>query len=176
MYFYAITCIFQYSTKNIQKLVDHFTSIGVCFCETKILVFGNKTIFSCVVKGSWQSCSKLESLLNKQAKNGYEFVMQKTNSQNEYTDTVPFVLEGTALSSKILLSNLFDFFAAKKIIVHKLSLDTIVAPRSNAEMMSCVLNLHIPIKYNIANIKEEIYELMETLNIDGILQHERGIN
>lgn len=153
---------------NILKCI---TDCDCIIAELRSLNHSNTIACHLLIDGNWNHLAKLESSLSVLDQNHHiGLQMHRIDKQQEFRDTVPYIIEIFALDSKDILTKLVSFLQAHNITILEISSSRYPAYHVDSALFSSKLLIAISQEQPLIAFREEFLDYCDQLNIDAILE------
>lgn len=139
--------------------------------SNKLSVAGDNFAMITHFSGTWHAIAKLEACLVKLAqKHEWQIQLKRSEPKHKHQSNVPYYIQVITLDRVGILHELTNFFARKGILVDELQCDTFIAPKTDTVMANIHFNIYIPVKTNIALLRESFLIYSEEHNLDVVME------
>ncbi len=128
------------------------------------------------IGGQWNHITKFETHLATLAKK-QEFIIKTLRcTKREYPNKLITYMVDIITTQRIeIIPALSEFFMRQNINISDLHCETFGARLTGTEMLSLTMKIHIPADLSLAELREEFITLCDDLNLDAVLEPERGL-
>ena len=167
----VISAIGNDRTGVVQDLTETILDCGGNIVESRMSTLGQEFAMLLLISGNWHTLNKLESELNKLEKDhGISVQLRQTRQRLEKRDALPYAVDVVCLDQQGVVFNLARFFSSRGVDIAELSTRSYAAAHTGAPMFSVQMNVSIPERIHIAQLREEFMELCDQLNLDAIME------
>lgn len=162
---------------GILNTVSHHIKKHHCWIiRSHITVLGTAFGMLIQINGQWNHITKLEtSLTNLMKKHNFSIRTIRCNGL-EYTEKlITYTVDIITTQRPEIIPTLSQFFMQQNINISDMHCETFAARLTGTEMMSLTMKIHIPADISLAELREEFITLCDELNLDAVLEPERGI-
>ena len=156
-------------------IVDDLTQLildaGCNIEDSRATVLGGEFAVMLLVSGQWNEVAKLETALPKSAESlGMQIFCRRTDSRDDQTERLPYMVEVVALDHPGIVHNLAHFFADRRINIEDLVTQTYPAAHTGSPMFAVTLTVGIPATQHIGTLREEFLDHCDQLNLDAVME------
>ena len=128
------------------------------------------------INGKWNHITKLETSLTTLAQK-HEFAIRTLRcTPGAYSEKlITYSIDIITTQRPEIIPTLSQFFMKQKINISDMHCETFAARLTATEMLSLTMKIHIPIDISLADLREEFINLCDELNLDAVMEPERGI-
>lgn len=159
---------------NTSALTSVLKCIGDCNCQiTELRSLNHNSINTCHLRinGNWNHIAKLESSLSSLNQNhAMGLQMHRLEQQQEYPDSIPYLIETLALDNKEILTNLVVFLEQHGITILEISSSCYPAHHVSNSLFSSKFLIAIPHEQALVTFREEFLDYCDQLNVDALLE------
>jgi len=124
--------------------------------------------------GNWSSIAKIEAGLKPlQKKFGMELLLKRSTPSQTEKAFLPYVAQMVGESKPDVLYQVSQFFNRHGLPILDLQSNISEPKHANVPMVNLTVHVGIPSDVSISEIREQLMELCDEINIDGILEPER---
>jgi len=139
--------------------------------ESRMTTLGTEFAVLMLVSGQWHTLSRLESALDKLGKEGnLSFSIRETGERQTKDDRMPYAVDVISLDHQGIVYELANFFAARDIEIADVATRRYAAAHTGAPMFAMQMNVNVPSRLHVAQLREDFLELCDRLNLDAILE------
>ncbi|MFO7593101.1 MAG: glycine cleavage system protein R [Pseudomonadota bacterium] len=159
----------------VRNLTRPVTEVGANILDSRMTILGGEFAILMMVEGSWDSLAKLEAQIpGLQQKLGLTILAKRTGGQREEQATLPYTVNVVALDHPGIVSHLAEFFSNRHINIQDLYTDSYRAAHTGTPMFTANMTVNIPGNISIAALREEFLDFCDSLNLDGVLEPNKG--
>ncbi len=155
----------------LMPLVRRIADAGCNLADTRVSTLGNDSSVTLLAQGSWDAIAKLETALDKFAREhpDLHLVHYRTQVRSAPTHMLPYLIEIVAADRSGVLAEVIDFFVRNNISIEQLSSMRYKAMQTGAGMFQAQITVGIPADSHIASLRDDFLELCDRLNLDAIM-------
>ncbi len=128
------------------------------------------------INGKWNHIAKCESSLALLAKkNEYAIQTLRCTPPTYSEKLIAYNIDIITTQRPEIIPSLSQFFMQQKINISDLHCESFSARLTSTEMLSLTMKIHIPVDISLAELREEFINLCDELNLDAVMEPERGI-
>jgi len=101
---------------------------------------------------------------------GITATLRQTRERLEKRDSLPYAVDVVCLDQQGVVFNIARFFSSRGIDIAELSTRSYAAAHTGAPMYSVQMNVSVPERIHIAQLREEFMEMCDQYNLDAILE------
>lgn len=125
------------------------------------------------IEGNWSAIAKVETAINNLARSlSIEVIYKRTQKEKETGQRLPYTVQIFCLDEPELLYEVSEFFATQE--VHIVNSKTFSYTRDHTLIFELEMSVYIPAEVNIADVREQFLLFCDELNLDGVLEPQRG--
>lgn len=159
----------------VKNLTRPLTDAGANILDSRMTILGGEFAILMMLEGSWDTIAKLEAQLpGLQQKLELTITAKRTSSQPQEESTLPYAVNVISLDHPGIVSHLAEFFSNRNINIQDLYTDSYRAPHTGTPMFTANMTVNIPGSISIARLREEFLDFCDSLNLDGILEPNKG--
>ena len=155
-------------------IVDELSNIiyqhGLNIEDSRMTVLGGEFAILLLVSGKQES---LETLENKtpdiEQALQMRLLIKTTSETNNFTNTIPYMVDVSALDHQGIVHNIASFFSKRNISIVNLQTERYAAPHTGSAMFALHLTIGVPAETNIAQLRDAFTEACDELNLDAEL-------
>ena len=167
----AVSAIGSDRTGMVHELTRVVTDCGGNIAESRMAALGAEFAMLLLVSGNWHSLAKIESELARLAEVGtLSLHLKRTEPRAARTDMLPYSIDIVSLDQTGIVAGLSGFFAGRGIDINELSTRAYAAAHTGAPMFAVQMVISVPVKLQLAQLREEFMDYCDTLNLDAILE------
>lgn len=153
---------------NLAKLcVKHSCHI----IESKIQRMDQEIALMMAISGQWHNIAKFEAAIPKlKNKANSEIVCKRTLLSESPAEGLPYQAQIIAQDRPGILAELCSFFSKHSIQIDDCSAETYMPSKSETKMCQLQVNIRIPTKCHLANMRDKFIAYCEELNLDALLE------
>jgi glycine cleavage system transcriptional repressor len=160
--------------KSSHFIGEILTSISSCKCDVLEIRTSNLAQTSAsylLVEGNWNQIAKLESSLDTLKKNlEIKVFTLRTETPTKDIEGIPYSLETVSLDHTSVLENITSFLLDRKIYIEDINASSYRSHYVQTPIFSTKFILLIPPKVQLLNLREELLEFCDKLNVDTIIE------
>ena len=128
------------------------------------------------INGKWNHIAKLETSLETLAKK-HDFAIRtlRCNPSAYKEKLITYSVDIITTQRPEIIPTLSQFFMRQKINISDMHCESFAARLTDTEMLSLTMKIHIPADISWADLREEFINLCDELNLDAVMEPERGI-
>jgi len=143
--------------------------------DSRMTVLGGEFAILLMVEGNWNTLTKLEDALPKQAKKlGLTIISKRTNERQSDSKTLPYAIDVVALDHPGIVHHLANFFSERSINIEDLVTNSYAAAHTGTPMFSVHMSIGIPAEMHIAGLRDDFLEFCDAMNLDAALDPIKG--
>lgn len=143
---------------------------GCNLVESRVATVGADVSVLLLAKGGWDAIAKLETALGRlDGTDNLHIVSYRTQSRDEPSHLLPYMVEVVAADKPGVLVELIDFFNHRAVSVEQMSSMRYQAMQTGADMFQAQITIGIPAETRIAELRDEFMDLCDGLNLDAIM-------
>lgn len=159
----------------VKNLTRPLTDAGANILDSRMTILGGEFAILMMIEGSWDTIAKLENQLQGlQQKLDLTITARRTDSQRQEESTLPYAVNVVSLDHPGIVSHLAEFFSNRNINIQDLYTDSYRAAHTGTPMFTANMTVNIPGTISIARLREEFLDFCDNLNLDGILEPNKG--
>jgi glycine cleavage system transcriptional repressor len=159
------------SRSPLMTLVRRIADAGCNLADTRVSTLGSDICVLLLAQGSWDAVAKLESALDKLAREDAELHLMhyRTQPRSAQSHLLPYLVEIVAADRSGVLAEVIEFFVRNGISIEQLNSMRYQAMQTGAGMFQAQLTIGIPADSHIATLRDDFLELCDRLNLDAIM-------
>ncbi len=139
--------------------------------ESRMTALGTEFAMLLLVSGNWHTLNKLETSLDKLAKErGLTINIKKTGVRERDEESMPYAVDVVALDQPGIVFQLAHFFASRNIEIADLATRSYAAAHTGSPMFSVQMNVNVPASVHLSQLRDEFLEMCDQLNLDGLIE------
>jgi glycine cleavage system transcriptional repressor len=143
--------------------------------DSRMTILGGEFAILMLVEGSWDTIAKIEAMLpNLESRLDLAITSKRTTLRSEQPPALTYQATVIAIDHPGIVHHLAAFFSQHGINIQSLHTDSQPAPHTGTPTFSAHLVITVPATQHIGQLREEFFELCDTLNLDGILEPYKG--
>jgi len=167
----VISAIGNDRTGVVQDLTETILDCGGNIIESRMSTLGQEFAMLLLVSGNWHTVNRLETELVKLEKeHGITATLRQTRERMEKRDSLPYAVDVVCLDHQGVVFNLARFFSSRNIDIAELSTRSYAAAHTGAPMYSVQMNISVPERIHIAQLREEFMDFCDELNLDAVME------
>jgi glycine cleavage system transcriptional repressor len=167
----VITAVGNDRAGIVHELTRLVLNCGGNIVESRMSGLGSEFAMLLLVSGNWHTPAKLESELEKLSESmGLTVSFRRTEHRKTSADHLPYAVDVVCLDQPGIVFNMANFFSSRGIDISELTTRSYLAAHTGAPMFSVQMNINIPSRIQIANLREEFLEFCDQLNLDAIIE------
>jgi len=167
----AISAIGGDRTGMVHDLTRVITECGGSIAESRMAALGSEFAMLLLVTGNWHNLARIESELGRLASNGTLSVhLRRTESRAGRKDMLPYSIDIVSLDQTGIVAGLSGFFATRGIDIAEVATRCYAAAHTGAPMFAVQMNINVPSKLHVSQLREEFMDYCDTMNLDAILE------
>jgi glycine cleavage system transcriptional repressor len=167
----AISAIGSDRTGMVHELTRIISDCGGNIAESRMAALGSEFAMLLLVNGNWHALARIESELGRLAETSTLSVhLKRTEPKVARTDMLPYSVDIVSLDQGGIVAGLSGFLASRGIDVGEVSTRSYAAAHTGAPMFAVQMVIQVPIKLQIAQLREEFMDFCDSLNLDAILE------
>ncbi len=165
---------------NAKVVVDdliYLAAKSACHIEeSRLVMLGNEMSGIMRITGSWNAIAKMEDVLHTlKTKSNWWLEVKRSPLLKLDSDHLPYVVQTVSMNKPAIMNELTHFFTGQEIQITDLQTDTFKTSYTDTKMLALVMRVQVPATINISDLRERFMVLCDELNVDGILEPEKGI-
>jgi glycine cleavage system transcriptional repressor len=167
----AVSAIGSDRTGMVHDLTRIITDCGGNIAESRMAALGAEFAMLLLVNGNWHALAKIESELARLAEVGtLSLHLKRTEPRAARADMLPYSIDIVSLDQTGIVAGLSGFFAGRGIDISEVSTRSYAAAHTGAPMFAVQMVISVPVKLQLAQLREEFMDYCDTLNLDAILE------
>ena len=155
----------------VHDLTRAVLDCGGNILDSRMIALGSEFAMLLLVSGTWHTLARLESELKKvEGNSGLSLSMRRTEERAPRSDMLPYAIDVVCLDQPGIVYNLASFFASREIDIAETATRSYSAAHTGAPMFSVQMNVSVPERIHIAQLREEFMEMCDQYNLDAILE------
>lgn len=150
------------------------TAVRDCHCqilEARSTLLGSKNALLLMLSGPWDSIAKVESSLDRIAKQyAVKLNVERTEQATTGGHFLPYAIEIVAQQDEQSIFSIVSFFTERGAVIADLNAHSYKSQRSETAMIQVQLAVDVPADTSIANLRGEFMDFCDQLNLDAILE------
>ncbi len=172
--FLVITACGEDKVGIVDQLTQTICDNGCNIEESRMSLLGGQFAAIILISGPWNNIAKLESSLDKLAKElKLNLIQQQTQPRASNKNMMPYQVEVIAMDHPGIVSKLSSFFAQNTININELETETYPAPHTGTPMFSVNIMISIPATLPIGDLRQRFMEYCDDMNLDASLEPTR---
>lgn len=161
--------------KDRPGLVDQLTGaifdLDCNISDSRMTVLGGEFAILLLVEGPWNQLARLESHIPDLEKNlGLTIISRYTEPAEAPEESLPYTVDVVALDHPGIVHNLAAFFSQRNINIIDLNTTRYAAPHTGTAMFAVHMNIGVPARSAIGELREEFLEFCDSLNLDAVME------
>ncbi|WP_184655121.1 glycine cleavage system protein R [Oleiagrimonas soli] len=159
------------SRSPLMTLVRRIADAGCNLADTRVSTLGSDVCVILLAQGSWDAVAKLETGLDKLAREQTDLHLMhyRTQARAAQTHLLPYLVEVIAADRSGVLADVIEFFTRNGISIEQLTSMRYQAMQTGAGMFQAQITIGIPADSHIATLRDDFLELCDRLNLDAIM-------
>lgn len=158
------------SLMPLDALARRIHDAGCNLAEARVSTIGNEVSVMLLACGAWDALAKLETALNKLARDGnLRLAHYRTAPREPSSHLLPYLVEIISADRPGIVARIVEFFSQQAISVEQLHSTRYHAMQTGAEMFQAQFTIGIPADVHIAALRDDFLELCDGLNLDAIM-------
>lgn len=160
----------------LNTVAAHLKKHHCWIVRSHVTVLGTSFGMLLQINGKWNHITKLETSLDALAKK-YDFAIRTSRcNPGEYAEKlITYTVDIITTQRPEIIPTLSQFFMRQKINISDLHCESFAARLTSTEMLSLTMKIHIPANISLAELREEFINLCDELNLDAVMEPERGV-
>lgn len=155
----------------VQDLSECVLGCGGNILESRMARLGREFAMLLLVSGNWAAVTKLEQALHKLSeKSGLSVSLKPTELAPAAAERLPYAIDVISLDQQGIVYELSRFLAGHDVDIADVSTRSYAAAHTGAPMFAVQMNVGVPSKLPIAQLREEFLELTDSMNLDAIIE------
>jgi glycine cleavage system transcriptional repressor len=174
---YLVVSILGPNSVGILNVVSAHIKKNHCWIvRAHVTVLGNAFGMLLQINGKWNHITKLENSLDALAKKQDFAIRTLRCNPGAYNEKlITYSVDIITTQRPEIIPTLSQFFMKQKINISDLHCESFAARLTGTEMLSLTMKIHIPVNISLAELREEFINLCDELNLDAVMEPERGI-
>lgn len=158
-------------THLVTRITQTIVAAGCHVIDSRAAVLGNQSGALFLVRGNWNTLTKLEARLGRLKKDAeLSIAVRRSGERLEKPNLLPYMVEVISLSQPETIPQVAEFFSSRDINIEELSVRTYPAAQTGAPMMQVGLTIGVPANLALAVLREDFFDFCDQLNLDAILE------
>jgi glycine cleavage system transcriptional repressor len=158
----------------IDKLAKIVFDLGCSIKDSRMSVLGGEFAILQLIEGRWDKVTRLEDQIPQIAQElGLTIICKRTEWRTIGLDLLPYVVEVVSMDNPGIVHKLANFFSTRNINIDNMSTSSYAAPHTGTSMFSVIINLEVPAKLSISELRDEFMEFCDSLNLDAIMEPDK---
>ena len=151
-------------------LTKRIADAGCNLADARVSTIGMDTSLVLLASGAWDAVAKLETVLNKLARDqALHLIHYRTSPRETSSHLLPYLVEIVSADRPGILVKIVEFFNKNGISVEQLNSMRYQAMQTGAQMFQAQITIGLPGEIHIASFRDDFLELCDSLNLDAIL-------
>ncbi|MES9844785.1 MAG: glycine cleavage system protein R [Candidatus Sedimenticola sp. PURPLELP] len=143
--------------------------------DSRMTVLGGEFAILLMVEGQWNTLSKLEDAIpGLEQQLGLTIIAKRTEERTAEVDLLPYTVEVVALDHPGIVHHLASFFSRHHINIEDMATSSYAAAHTGTPMFSVQMTVGIPSDIHISTLREDFLEFCDSLNLDAVLEPQKG--
>ncbi|THB70879.1 MAG: glycine cleavage system protein R [Gammaproteobacteria bacterium] len=143
--------------------------------DSRMAVLGEQFAIIMLVSGKWDKLAKLESSSDDLGnKLGLTISTKYTQGRKHNKDKIPYIVEAVTIDQPGVVNSLASFFSDSGINIESINTSTYNAAITGAQMFSAQITVNIATDIQIAQLREDFFELCDDINLDATFEPLKG--
>ena len=161
--------------KDRPGLVDRMTQaifdLECNISDSRMTVLGGEFAILLLIEGPWNQLARLEGQLPELEKDlGLTILTRHTEPPEPPEESLPYGVEVVSLDHPGIVHQLASFFSQRNINIIDLNTSRYAAPHTGTAMFAVHMNIGIPAKTGIGELREEFLEFCDDMNLDAVME------
>ena len=166
----AISAIGPDRTGLVHDLSKVISDCGGSIGESRMASLGSEFAMVMLVSGNWHSLAKLETELARfTEESGLTVNMRRTEPRGVRAE-LPYTIDVLCLEQTGVVAALAGFCAKRGIDIAAVTTSNYAAAHTGAQMFSVQLDISIPERLHLGQLREEFLDFCDARNLDAILE------
>ncbi len=167
----AVSALGSDRTGMVHELTRVITECGGNIAESRMAALGAEFAMLMLVSGNWHALARIESELARLAEVGaLNIQLKRTEPRSARTDMVPYSVDIVSVDQTGIVAGLSGFCSSRGIDITEVSTRAYAAAHTGAPMFAVQMIVSVPIKLQVAQLREEFMDYCDSLNLDAILE------
>ncbi|MES9912157.1 MAG: ACT domain-containing protein, partial [Candidatus Sedimenticola sp. 4PFRAG1] len=101
-------------------------------------------------------------------------IAKRTEERTAEVDLLPYTVEVVALDHPGIVHHLASFFSRHHINIEDMATSSYAAAHTGTPMFSVQMTVGIPSDIHISTLREDFLEFCDSLNLDAVLEPQKG--
>jgi len=143
--------------------------------DSRLTLLGEWLSGCLLIEGSWDRLALLETALDGFCEQtGTRLEWQRSQPGTPTMAALPYVVDAIGLASADMVPNITHFLTMQGIRLRDLSTHSYVPSHGSETMMSLRALVDVPSALHLGQLKSDFFELCDRLNLDAVLEPDRG--
>lgn len=148
---------------------------GCNIADSRMTVLGGEFAILLLIEGNWNTLAKLEDAVpTLEQQLSLTITTKRTAGRKASIDNLPYGVEVVALDNPGIVHHLASFFSKRNINIEDLQTSSYAAAHTGTPMFAVHMSVGIPSTVHIATLRDEFMEFCDALNLDAVLEPEKG--
>ncbi len=161
--------------KDRPGLVDQLThaifDLECNIADSRMTVLGGEFAILLLIEGPWNQLARLEGHIPELEKElGLTILSRYTELPEQQEETLPYGVEVVSLDHPGIVHRLANFFSQRNINIIDLNTTRYAAPHTGTSMFAVQMNIGVPAKTSIGELREEFLEFCDDMNLDAVME------
>lgn len=143
--------------------------------DSRMAVLGEQFAVIMLVSGKWDKLAKIENSTGELgSKLGLTLSTKYTHGRKNSKNQIPYVVEAVTIDQPGVVNSLASFFSDHHINIENINTSTYNAAITGAQMFSAQITVNIATDIQIAQLREDFFELCDDINLDATFEPLKG--
>lgn len=166
----AISAIGPDRTGLVHDLCKVISDCGGSIGESRMTALGGDFGVVMQVSGNWHSLAKIETELARFAEeSGVTLNLRRTEPRGARAE-LPYTIDVLCLEQTGVVAALAGFCAKRGIDISSVTTGHYTAAQTGAQMLSVQMDINIPERVHLGQLREEFLDFCDARNLDAILE------
>jgi glycine cleavage system transcriptional repressor len=124
-----------------------------------------------LVAGNWHAVARLESELSRLAEaSGLSLHVRRTEARGLKEDHIPYSMDVIGPDHPGIVAGLAGFFTSRSVEIVEVASRSYAASQTGATMFAVQMMINVPVRLQIAQLREDFMEYCDSQNLDAMLE------
>jgi glycine cleavage system transcriptional repressor len=155
----------------VQEFTRAISDCGGTVSDSRLFALGGEFGLQMLVGGNWHALARLETELARFCEaQAISLHLRRTGARPTREDHMPYTVDVVSVDHPGILSGLSGFFAGRGIDISEVATRSYTAAQTGAAMFAVQMQISVPTRLHVAQLREDFMDYCDRLNLDAILE------
>jgi glycine cleavage system transcriptional repressor len=155
----------------VHEFVRTIADCGGSIADSRAITLGGELGLQLVVGGNWHALARLETELTRFCETReLALTLHRTTARPTREDHLPYTVDVVCVDQPGIVAGLTGFFAGRNVEIAEVATRAYTAAQTGAAMFSVQMQVNVPAKLHVSQLREDFMDYCDRLNLDAILE------